>query len=70
MTNSPVIALERVSFHFSNGQPLFDELSETFDTRHTGLVGRNGAGKSVLGRLLAGRLQPTAGRITGQAQGA
>ena len=68
MTNSPVIALERVSFHFPNGQPLFDALSETFDTRHTGLVGRNGAGKSVLGRLLAGRLQPTAGRITGQAQ--
>ncbi|UCJ17695.1 ATP-binding cassette domain-containing protein [Pseudomonas sp. MM211] len=68
MTNSSVIALERVSFHFSNGQPLFDELSETFDARHTGLVGRNGAGKSVLGRLLAGCLQPTAGRITGQAQ--
>ncbi|MEQ9728399.1 ATP-binding cassette domain-containing protein [Pseudomonas sp. WHRI 8822A] len=68
MTNSPVIALERVSFHFPNGQPLFDALSETFDTRHTGLVGRNGAGKSVLGRLLAGRLQPTVGRITGQAQ--
>lgn len=68
MTNSPVIALERVSFHFSNGQPLFDALSETFDARHTGLVGRNGAGKSVLGRLLAGLLQPTAGRIVRQAQ--
>ncbi|TBU75399.1 ABC-F family ATP-binding cassette domain-containing protein [Phytopseudomonas daroniae] len=68
MTNSPVIALERVSFHFSNGQPLFDELSETFDARHTGLVGRNGAGKSVLGRLLAGLLQPTGGRIARQAQ--
>lgn len=68
MTNSPVIALERVSFHFSNGQPLFDELSETFDARHTGLVGRNGAGKSVLGRLLAGLLPPTEGRIVRQAQ--
>lgn len=68
MTNSPVIALERVSFHFSNGQPLFDELSETFDARHTGLVGRNGAGKSVLGRLLAGLLQPTGGRILRQAK--
>jgi len=68
MTNSSFIALERVSFHFANGQPLFDELSETFDSRHTGLVGRNGAGKSVLGCLLAGRLQPSAGRITGQAQ--
>ncbi|AEF24387.1 ATP-binding cassette domain-containing protein [Pseudomonas fulva] len=68
MTNSPVIALERVSFHFPDGQPLFDELSETFDARHTGLVGRNGAGKSVLGRLPAGLLQPSAGRIVRQAR--
>ena len=68
MTSLPVIALERVSFHFSNGQPLFDELSETFDARHTGLVGRNGSGKSVLGRLLAGQLPPTAGRISRQAR--
>lgn len=68
MTNSPVIALERVSFHFPDGQPLFDELSETFDARHTGLVGRNGAGKSVLGRLLAGLLPPSAGRIVRQAR--
>ncbi|TBU92084.1 ATP-binding cassette domain-containing protein [Phytopseudomonas dryadis] len=66
MTNSSFIALDRVSFQFANGHLLFDELSETFDARHTGLVGRNGVGKSVLGRLLAGQLQPTSGRLIRQ----
>ncbi|WP_447590433.1 ATP-binding cassette domain-containing protein [Aquipseudomonas campi] len=64
MTNSPFIALDRVSFQFPNGTLLLDTLSETFDARHTGLVGRNGSGKSVLARLLAGQLQPTTGHIT------
>jgi ATPase subunit of ABC transporter with duplicated ATPase domains len=34
-----------------------------FDQRRTGLVGRNGVGKSVLARLLAGQLAPSSGRI-------
>lgn len=63
MTGSPLVALERVSFCFADGATLFEALSEVFDNRHTGLVGRNGVGKSVLGRLLAGELQPSDGRV-------
>ncbi|MGT2455629.1 ABC-F family ATP-binding cassette domain-containing protein [Cupriavidus basilensis] len=61
MTN-PYIALEGVSFVLPDGRTLFSNLDEQFDQRATGLVGRNGAGKTVLARILAGQLQPTAGR--------
>jgi ATPase subunit of ABC transporter with duplicated ATPase domains len=46
----------------ADGRALFSELTDTFDQRHTGLVGRNGVGKSMLARLLAGELAPSAGR--------
>lgn len=66
MTGSPLVALERVSFRFADGAKLFEALSEVFDKRHTGLVGRNGVGKSVLGRLLVGEQQPSDGRVIRQ----
>jgi len=59
----PFIALDCASFAFPDGTTLLSGLTETFDTRHTGLVGRNGVGKSVLARLLAGELAPSTGRI-------
>lgn len=61
MTN-PLLALESVSYVLPDGRPLFSDLTHAFDGRPTGLVGRNGVGKSVLARLLAGQLQPTSGR--------
>lgn len=63
MTNS-YLALEGVSFNLPDGTPLFTQLNETFDTRATGLVGRNGVGKSVLSRIMAGQLSPSSGRST------
>ena len=61
MTSS-ILALDSVSFILPDGRTLFSGLTEQFDARRTGLVGRNGAGKSVLARLLAGELEPTTGR--------
>lgn len=61
MTN-PYLALEGVSYVLPDGRTLFSELNEQFDQRPTGLVGRNGIGKTVLARMLAGQVQPTAGR--------
>jgi ATPase subunit of ABC transporter with duplicated ATPase domains len=58
----PYLALEGVSHVLADGRALFSELTATFDQRRTGLVGRNGVGKSVLARLLAGELAPSAGR--------
>lgn len=62
MTNAFSLTLEGVSFQLPDGSPLFENLDLQFDGRHTGLVGRNGIGKSVLARILAGELVPSGGR--------
>ena len=59
----PYLALDSASFILPDGRTLLSELTEQFDLRHTGLVGRNGVGKSVLARLLSGELAPSTGRI-------
>ena len=61
MTNS-YIALDRVSVALPDGAALFSNLTDTIDQRRTGLVGRNGVGKSMLARILTGELAPTSGR--------
>jgi ATPase subunit of ABC transporter with duplicated ATPase domains len=61
-TNHVSLTLQGVSHHLPDGSLLFSDLDERFDARHTGLVGRNGVGKSVLGRILAGVLEPSRGR--------
>ena len=55
------LTLKGVSYVLSDGRTLFTDLYEQFDTRPTGLVGRNGIGKTVLAQILAGQLQPTTG---------
>lgn len=64
MTNT-CLTLEGVAFTLASGRVLFHDLHEVFDQRRTALVGRNGVGKSVLARLMAGQLAPSAGRICG-----
>ena len=61
MTN-PILTLEGVSYVLPDGRTLFSDLDEQFDQRHTGLVGRNGTGKSVLAGILAGTVQASSGR--------
>ncbi|MFM0732552.1 ATP-binding cassette domain-containing protein [Paraburkholderia sediminicola] len=60
---STLVSLQHVSFHFNDGAMLFDSLNLTFDTTSTAIVGRNGAGKSMLARLIAGELMPSAGKV-------
>jgi len=57
------LTLDRVTHTLPDGRVLFSDLSAAFDGTPTGLVGRNGVGKSVLARLLSGDLAPTSGRI-------
>lgn len=46
------------------GRTLVDDLTLSFGRERTGLVGRNGCGKSSLLAVMAGRAQPAAGSVT------
>lgn len=59
-----LVSLHHVYFQFANGQTLLDDLNLSFDHAPTGIVGRNGAGKSALAKLLAAVLAPSSGTIT------
>lgn len=64
MTTLP-LTLDRVTCRLPDGRALFNDLSFSFEPVATGLVGANGVGKSMLGRLLAGTLAPSSGRCHG-----
>ncbi|PID36914.1 MAG: ABC transporter [Rhodobacterales bacterium] len=59
----PSISIAGLSWHTPTNTPLFTDLSLTFGPQRTGLVGRNGTGKTTLLRLIAGELTPSAGTI-------
>ncbi|MET7488172.1 ABC-F family ATP-binding cassette domain-containing protein [Streptomyces sp. NPDC005538] len=57
-----------LSFAWSDGTPVFEELDVAFGAGRTGLVGVNGSGKSTLLKLIAGELAPADGlvRVAGE----
>ena len=57
------ISLSHLSWSAPNRPPLFHDLNLSFIAEKTGLVGRNGVGKTTLLRLIASELQPQAGHI-------
>ncbi|MDR5652174.1 energy-coupling factor ABC transporter ATP-binding protein [Ruixingdingia sedimenti] len=46
-----------------DGRPVFEGLSLTLTERRVGVIGRNGAGKSQLSRLIAGLVRPDRGEV-------
>ena len=58
-----LVALHHVSFRFDDGFTLFDSLDLSIDRTPTGIVGRNGIGKSQLAQLIAGCRAPSSGTI-------
>ena len=61
----PSLVCSHLSFSWPSGQVVLDDLSASFPAGRTGLVGRNGVGKSTLLRILAGELIPTSGSFSG-----
>lgn len=59
------IELEQVSFQYAPGQPrILTEISAEIGAgRKVAIVGRSGAGKTTLARLLVGLYRPTSGRV-------
>jgi ATPase subunit of ABC transporter with duplicated ATPase domains len=63
----PALVCHHLTFAWPTGEVVFADLDVAFPDGLTGLVGRNGVGKSTLLRILAGELTPTAGHVTGPA---
>ncbi len=61
---SAYVTLDSVAARTPDGTTLFDNLSLAFGRERTGLVGRNGVGKSTLLRLIAGTLPPAEGVVS------
>src|SRR5690554_6797050 len=59
------LSIHGLSFQLPDGRTLFQGLDLAFGNELTGLVGRNGVGKSCLLSILAGAAQPTAGAVRG-----
>lgn len=57
------VTLDRVAARTPDGFTLFDNLSLTFGCERTGVVGRNGVGKTTLLRLIAGLADPVEGAV-------
>lgn len=53
----------QLTYQLPNGLSLFTELNFSLPAGITGLVGRNGCGKSILARLLAGEIKPGSGHV-------
>ena len=59
----PSIQLQALSLDAPDGRELLDSLDLTFGPLRTGLVGRNGTGKTTLLRVIAGELPPRSGSV-------
>ncbi|QMV01474.1 ATP-binding cassette domain-containing protein [Devosia sp. D6-9] len=57
------VALNSVSYSTPDGHFLFQDLNLVFGPARTGLIGRNGTGKSTILKLIAGELQPASGEV-------
>ena len=58
------VTLSNLRWSTPEGRALFSGLDLTLPAERTGLVGRNGTGKSTLLRLIAGELAPEAGSVS------
>ena len=58
------ISLHQLAYATPDNQPLFAGLDLSFGPGRTGLIGRNGTGKSTLLRIIAGLIPPASGAVT------
>ena len=61
---SSFVTLDGLSYATPDGQSLFENLTLAFGAERTGLVGRNGVGKSTLLLVIQGELLPSGGAMT------
>jgi ATPase subunit of ABC transporter with duplicated ATPase domains len=57
------ITLSGLAYRTADGRELFSDLNLAFGSERTGLVGRNGVGKSTLLKMMLGELTPSEGTV-------
>ena len=57
------ILIHQLSYAVTNEKTLFNQLTLSLNTEKTGLIGKNGTGKSTLLKLIIGELKPDQGSI-------
>eukprot|EP01042_Synura_sphagnicola_P015586 gene15586-19736_t len=57
------ISLSKLSWSTPDGRSLFSDIDLAFGLERTGLVGRNGIGKTTLFKLIAGETPPASGNV-------
>jgi len=60
----PSITISNLSWSTPDGHAVLSDLDLQFQRERTGIVGRNGVGKSTLLRLLTGEIAPATGHVT------
>src|SRR3569832_472317 len=58
------VTLDRLSYATPEGRSLLTDLTLAFGPERTGVVGRNGVGKTTLLKLILGELQPASGAVS------
>ncbi|MBX5133877.1 ABC-F family ATP-binding cassette domain-containing protein [Rhizobium lentis] len=61
---SASITLSQISWATPDGRPLFSDLDFSFGRHRSGLIGRNGVGKTTLLKLISGDIRPQSGSIS------
>jgi ATPase subunit of ABC transporter with duplicated ATPase domains len=61
---TPLITVDALAQTSPDGRVLFENLTLAFGRERTGLVGRNGVGKTTLVRLILGETAPAAGAVS------
>ncbi|MDR1977097.1 MAG: ATP-binding cassette domain-containing protein, partial [Synergistaceae bacterium] len=59
-----MILIRDLVYILPDGRLLLNKLNESFGGERTALVGRNGVGKTVLAKILAGLVSPSSGSVT------
>lgn len=65
MTQSKVLTLSHISYTYpGSSKPVFSNVSLTFSSGWTGIVGNNGCGKTTLAHIACSTLAPNEGSVT------
>ncbi|MEF2655249.1 MAG: ATP-binding cassette domain-containing protein [Eggerthellaceae bacterium] len=65
MTHALVLSLSHIEYTYPrSAEPVFGDITTTFTSGWTGIIGNNGCGKSTLAHIVCGILHPTKGSLT------